>query len=304
LLKLFGIKRNYFIDTLVKNYNIPSNTDFDIFLESTEAKQYLVDILISQSENIPVYIDTLLKSLSSEDINLDTLISKFNRQYLSIDAVISLTKSERIFFDTLSKRLDIPTGMLLDTYLSSPGIYTIDYNIDTFLIDNDISLDIAYDVILKLIKSHNIKYDMCLRKSNLHTTFIQSILLTLSNLTLSNIIDAYIQSTLEVDYDIDTILKSQIESEYALDSLLHKVTSISYLLTTRVSNIYSPEYLLDTLLKKYIVYTYNLDSILYQRDIRESYGMDIRLHALIWITYAKQTPSSLFDMSISYEAAN
>jgi hypothetical protein len=181
--------------------------NLDTLLKSDEAKNHIIDIILSAGEVSKSYlIDILIEAINEEDISLDVILQLLAPRNYSVDTRLEGNPHLNYVFDILTTSDIVYTEHTLDTLIKELNERE-DYNIDTLLEVLGVEKQVALDIILTSLKSTEINLD--------------TILLGLQD--VSHIIDIYVSRELTSDYDLNALLETELSRNYFSDVLSEKI---------------------------------------------------------------------------------
>lgn len=318
-------------DALIQFINSPILTvvDTNLILDDIELK-YLLNVIIALSNDESFDFDTYLELTKSTSMNIDARVFKYGVQTL-LEKLDIICKKNNI---SLSNLLDVVTilrysidfnidaylqltskeSKVIDTLLQYNNISNLLNSIDTILNNRYNSISFLSDIITIISKSEEISIDVLTKIASFQSLNIDTILyspieinvlydldsvMRKLNITESQVIDIITTIITSTSFNIDSILKvCDKDTDTSYDTII-KIDNnlINYVMDLYLSLRIENRYILDVILKRLELSKYNIDTLELKRDLKGNYGFNVILWLYsVFLDYAKQSPSSLYDM--------
>jgi hypothetical protein len=192
-------------DTILENEGISLSTFFDTFIATFSSNEITIDGLLEGLQISKEDFDALLVSSLSESIDVDT--------------ILELVISKESFFDVLTKQLNIPREVIIDSYLYGDKIKVSNY-IDSIIEKLGVEEKHLISTVISLVKQNKIDLDTLLEETNLKKNFMIDVLIR-GTLSTKNIVDTYLIYRNDLLSKFDTYLSYAIKSKnYNYDTWL------------------------------------------------------------------------------------
>jgi hypothetical protein len=318
-------------DALVQFIKSPISTlsDTQLTLDDIEL-QNLLNVIIALSNDESFDFDTYLELTKSTSMNIDARVFKYGVKTL-LEKLDIICKKNNI---SLSNLLDVVTilrysidfnidtylqltskeSKVIDTLLQYNNISNLLNSIDIILNNRYNSISFLSDIITIISKSEEISMDVLTKIASFQSLNIDTILyspieinvlynldsiMRKLNITESQVIDIITIIITSTSFNIDSILKvCDKDTDTSYDTII-KIDNnlINYVMDLYLSLRTENRYILDVILKRLELSKYNIDTLGLKRDLNGNYGFDVILWLYsVFLDYAKQSPSSLYDM--------